>query len=110
MATLTTKQLSQTALTGTTTTTLYTTPAATKTIVKEILLCNTDSVPRTVTIQMGASPATGVLSRILSVVSLQAGETKVFAGSTVLETTHLITGGASSAAVVSCTISGVEVV
>jgi len=109
MTTATAKQLSQTALTATTTTTLYTVPAATKTILKEITLCNTDTSSRTVTIQAGASPATGASARILSAVNLLAGETKVVSLSMVLEATHLITGGASSASVVSCTISGAEV-
>lgn len=110
MATVTVKQLSQTALTATLTTTLYTAPASTKCIIKEILLCNTDAVARTVTIRAGASPATGVISTLLSALSVGAGETKFVTLSTVLEATHLITGGASTGAVVSCTISGVEVV
>ena len=108
--TTTVKQLGQSAMSATANTTLYTTPASTKTIVKEILLCNTDSVARTVTIKAGASPATAVSATILSALSLAAGETKFISLSTVLETGHLITGSASTGAVVSCTISGVEVV
>ena len=108
--TTTVKQLSQSAMSATANTTLYTTPASTKTIVKEILLCNTDTVARTVTIKAGASPATGVSATLLSALSLSAGETKFISLSTVLEPGHLITGSASTGAVVSCTISGVEVV
>ena len=110
MTTNTVKQLSQSALTATLTTTLYTAPASTSTIIKEIVLCNTDTVARTVTIRAGASPATGVLSTIINAVTIQPNETQIFTFSTVILTTHLITGGASSAAVVGCTISGVEIV
>ena len=108
--TTTVKQLGQSALSATLTATLYTTPASTKTIVNEILLCNTDTSARTVTLRAGASPATAASATILSALSLAAGETKFITLSTVLETGHLITGGASMGSVVSCTISGVEVV
>lgn len=106
MTTSTLKSLSHTALTNTTTTVLYTVPAATTTIVKELTFCNTDTVARTVTIQAGAT--TGVADRIISAVTLQAGETKIFSFSTVLATTQTLTGGASAGAVVSCVASGVE--
>lgn len=106
----TVKQLSQSALSATLTTTLYTTPGATKCIVKEIVLCNTDTSARTVTIRMGASPATAASATVLSALSIAAGETKFITLSAVLETGHLITGGASVGSVVACTISGVEVV
>lgn len=104
----TVKKLSHSALTATTTTTLYTVPASTTTIIKEILLCNTDTSARTVTIQAGST--TGVADRILSALSLAPGETKILSLSTVLLTTETITGGASVTSVVSCLISGVEVV
>ena len=97
------------ALSATLTTTLLSAVAAsTKYIVKEILLCNTDTVARTVTIYIGST--TGVANTILSAVSLAAGETKFITLSTVLITGDTIKGGASSAGVVSCTISGVKVV
>lgn len=102
------KQLSHSALTATTTTTLYTVPASTSTIIKEILICNTDTVSRTVTLQAGGT--TGVADRILGTMSISPSETKVISLSTVLTTGQTITGGASTASVVSCIISGVEVV
>lgn len=109
MTTNTIKQLvAPTALSATTTTTLYTAPASTKTIIKEILLCNTDTVARTVTMFVGTGSA--VANTILSALSLAPGETKFITLSTVLNTGEFIKGGASSASVVSCTISGVEVV
>ena len=105
----TVKRLSQTALTATTTTTLYTVPASTSTIIKEIVLCNTDTVARTVTIQAGPTPATAVATRLINALSLEPNETKIFTFSNVLLTTDLITGGASAGAVVACSISGTEV-
>lgn len=100
-------QLSQTALTTTLTTLLYTVPAATKAIVKEIILCNTDTTAHDVTITMGAG--TAVKNTILDALSVAGGETKFVTLSTVLKTTETINGGASVGAVVSCIISGVEV-
>ena len=110
MTTNTIKQLvPPTALSATTTTSLYgPVSALTKAIIKEILLCNTDTVARTVTMQIGTG--TAVANRILSAVSLAPGDTKFITLSTVLNAGDSITGGASSAAVVSCTVSGVEVV
>lgn len=105
---LTAKSLSHSALTATTTTTLYTVPASTSTIVKEILLCNTDTVARTVTLQAGST--SGVADRIINTLNIQANETKTISLSTVLTTGQTITGGASTGSVVSCLISGVEIV
>lgn len=109
MTTNTIKQLvAPTALSATLTTTLYTVPASTKAIIKEIALCNTDSAARTVTMYVGTGSA--VANTLLSAVSLAAGETKLITLSTVLNTGEFIKGGASSASVVACTVSGVEVV
>lgn len=106
--TTTIKQLvAPAALSATPSTTLYTAPASTKAIVKEILLCNTDSVALTVTLYLNGSAAGNAL---LSALSLAAGETKIISLSTVLETGQTIKGGASASGVVACTISGVEVV
>ena len=108
MALATVKQLlAPTALSATTTTVLYTAPASTKAIVKEILLCNTDTVAQTVTIFFGTG--TAAANTILSAVTLQAGETRFVTLSSVLIAADKISGGASSASVVSCMISGVEV-
>lgn len=104
----TVKQLvAPTALSVTTTTTLYTVPGSTKAVIKEILLCNTDSVARTVTMQVGTG--TAAANRILSALSLAAGETKFVSLSTVMNAAETITCGASAASVVSCVVSGVEV-
>lgn len=106
MSTATMKQAYQGALSATTTTTLYTVPALTKFLVKEVVLCNTDTVARTVTAQWGGG--TAAANRWLSALTLQPGETRVFGFNKVLDAAETITGGASSASVVSCAISGVE--
>lgn len=107
MATTDIEQLHQSALTAALTTELYAVPALTETIVKEILLCNTDTVSRTVTITMG--DGTAVKNTILKVLTIAPNATKFITLSTVLKALETINGGASAGAVVSCTISGVEV-
>lgn len=97
-------QLSQSALTATLTTTLYTVPAATTAIVKEVLIANTDSAARTVTIRAGGS---GVANTLIPTVSVPANTSVVFSLSTVLPTGTVISGGASVGSVVGVTISGV---
>lgn len=109
MTTTVEQLVAPTALTATLTTTLYGAVAAsTKVIVKEVLLCNTDTSARTVTLYVGT--ATGAANTVLSALSLAAGETKFISLSTVLVTGDYIKGGASAGSVVSCTISGVKVV
>ena len=103
----TVKQLNQSALTATLTTNLYTVPPSTTTIVKEVLLCNTDTVSRDVTLYAG--DGTAIKNRILDALSVGAGETKFISLSTLLNTADIIAAGASSASVVSITISGVEI-
>ena len=108
MSIATPAQLYQGALSATTTTTLYS--ASTVVLLSSIVLCNTDSSNRTVTMQWGTG--TDAANRFLSAVNMLAGETKLieFDKPVVLNATEKISGGASSAAVVSATISGVKVV
>lgn len=88
----------------------YTVPAATTTILKEIILCNTDTVVRTVTVNIIASAGSaGVLNTILNAVSIQPNETKFLSLSRVMPTGTFIQAVASSAAVVSFCASGVEI-
>lgn len=78
-------------------------------IVKEVEFCNTDTVPRTVTmyvIPSGGSAA--VANEIYAAMTLQAGETKNFSRSTVMLPGGFIQALADSAAVVSFNVSGVE--
>lgn len=101
------KKLSQTALTSTLTTLLYTVPADTQGLVKEIVLCNTDTAQRAVTIYMGTG--TAIVDTILDAVLINPGETQFYTLSTVLDAAEFISGGDDAGSVVSCTISGVEV-
>lgn len=90
--------------------TYYTTPAATTTIVKEIVLCNTDTAARTVDLHVIPSAGSGaVANQILQDLALQAGETKIFSLSQVLPAGTFIQALASTAAVVSINASGVEI-
>jgi hypothetical protein len=93
--------------------TYYTVAAATSAIVKEIILCNTDVVARTVDVHFIPPAGTAaVANQILdgsANANLQAGETKMFNLSSVLPTGYFIQAVASSAAVVSMNISGIEV-
>ena len=103
------KMAAGSALTGSLAT-YYTVPATTRqAIVKEIEFCNTDTVARTVTLHIIPSGGTAaVANEIYSAITIQAGETKNFSRSTVMVAGGFIQAVASSAAVVSMSISGVE--
>lgn len=106
MATFTTKQLGIGALSTTLTTTLYTTPGATRAVVTGILLCNTaTTTSRNVTIKAG--PATK--RTILPARAIQAGETLNIGLNVVLEAADVIQGGQDSGVDVDYIISGVEI-
>lgn len=102
-----TQLIAPTALSATLTTTLYTVPASTKTIVKEMVICNTETSALTVSIFVGTSATAA--NAIIDAVSFAPGETKLFTFSTVLVAADQIRGGASAANVVSINASGVEV-
>src|SRR5690242_3162269 len=77
----------------------YTVPASTTTILKELVLCNTDTVVRTVTVNLvAAAGAAGVLNTLLNAVALQPNETKILSLSTVMTTGTFIQAKASQAA------------
>jgi len=92
---------------------LYTAPSggtqgpAPKVRITEILLCNTDTSARTVTMEIrtGASAAT---TRILSAYSIAASTTTILVMDTVLEAAEIISGLADTTAKVNVRISGVE--
>lgn len=102
-----TQLIAPTALSATLTTTLYTVPASTKTIIKEMVICNTESSALTVSVFVGTSAT--VANAVLDAVTFGAGETKIFTFSTVLVAADQIRGGASAASMVSINASGVEV-
>lgn len=95
------KPLARTALTTTTSTVLYTTPAATVTTITEIDVANTAATAATVTLSLN-----GVV--LLPTISIPANSVYSWSGKQVLNATNTITGGAS-ATTVNIHISGVEV-
>lgn len=101
------KQLHQSVLTSTLTTPLYTVPGSTKTIAKEVLICNTGAANINVTLYMG--DGTAIKNTILDALLVNAGATKFITLSTVLEAGEIISGGDSAGSVASITISGVEI-
>lgn len=97
-------------LTATLTTSLVTVASLTgagKLLVKEVLLANTDTVARAVTLYMGTSAALG--KTILPAVSVPANSAVAVTLSTVLNNGDTIFGGASVTNVVDITISGVTI-
>lgn len=85
--------------------TLYTVPSSTTTIVKNILLVNTDTSTRTVNLYINSGSDRRIIPKDLS---LKAGESYIFGEVLTLEATDTIKGAASSATVVDYTIFGVE--
>lgn len=99
--TATPKALSRGLLTATSAT-LYTVPAATTTIITNIVLANTSATAVSVTIALD-----GVA--IVPATSVPANTVVPFDLRQALAATKTITGSASTAAVVGCHISGAEV-
>lgn len=81
--------------------TLYTTPAATKTLVREVILCNSGTIEHDVTI---AFANIAVINRVLL-----PSETLIIELHSVLETTNVITGATDSGIDITCYISGIEI-
>lgn len=87
---------------------LYTVPALTATIVKELLITNRDSVDVVVTLYFvsgGGPPATGDV--VLNAVPINKGNPLVLPLSTHLAAGHTIWGFAGNG-LINCRISGVE--
>lgn len=84
--------------------------AATTWIVKQIVLCNNSAASVTCSLSIVPTGGTGqTANRIVNNVSLAVGETKFLDLSQVLVTGDFITGVASAASSVVCTISGLVV-
>jgi hypothetical protein len=86
---------------------IYTTPASTSTIVKQIMLCNTDSATQTATLYVADYTAAAAAKTIFKAISLDPSETTILNLSLVLATTEKISGFASNVGV-TITISGIE--
>lgn len=96
---------------GTSAGTLYTTPASTTAIVKNILMCNTTASDATVTISFVASGGSANASnRIFSTYTISANKTDTLDCSAVLSTGDFISALQGTSSAITLHISGVEVV
>lgn len=103
------KRLAGPAAMATSATDIYTTPSSpsTTTIVKQIMLCNTDTVARTATLHVAAAGSAAAGNTIFKAISLDSNETAIFNLSLVLAAGEKISGLAT-ATTVTITISGIE--
>lgn len=89
--------------------TLYTVPAATTTRVMELLICNTDTVERTITVHFVTSGGTAsAANRVLSAMVVPGGGTVALGLNTVLATGDQIAALASVGAAINLLCSGTE--
>jgi len=93
--------------------TYYTAPSGAtdlKAIVKEIILCNTDTVARTATIYVVPSGGSAAAANtIVNSLTVLPNETRIFGLSKVMSPGGFIQALASSAGVISMAVSGIEV-
>jgi len=101
------KRLVGPAAMATSATALYTAPGSTTTIIKQIMLCNTDSAPQTATLHIAAAGSVANANMIFKAISLDPSETVILNLSLVLATGNIISGLASHVGV-TITISGIE--
>ena len=90
-------------------TTMYTVPAGQRLIGTEIILCNTTSIVRTITLHWRrGGVAAGVANRILSGREVGANSSIIISlGSTMLGAGGIISGLASVSGTITVTISGI---
>lgn len=109
MATYTEKQLAQNAQATTTETTIYTVPASTTAIVKQIIVCNTTASAANYSISIVPSGgAAGDTNRIVKTISFAANSTTIYDLSQVMATGGFISILQGTASAITVTISGVE--
>ena len=89
---------------------IYSVPAATTTIVKQIILCNTHTATVTVHVALTNSSAssTTAANRILSSFSIASNETTLVAMSLVMSDGEKLWASASSDDVVNIAVAGIE--
>ena len=110
MAVFTPKKL-YTGQPGTSASTIYTAPASTTTIIKNILICNTTTSAATVTLNLVASAGSAAASnRILSTYNVNASDTVAIDLSGVLATGDFISAVQGTSSALTLHITGVEVV
>lgn len=77
--------------------------------IKQLIVCNTDTVVRSFSYQVRPSGATsGIAYTLFNEVPIQPNETLIFSLTDVIETSYEIHAVASEANVVSLTVSGME--
>lgn len=109
MATYTEKQLAQSCVASTTETTVYTVPASTTTIVKQIVVANVTGTAAVTSLSLVASGGTaGVTNRIYEQISIPANSTVTFDLSQVMATGGFISIKQGTASSITTTISGIE--
>ena len=91
---------------GTTTTTIGTVPAARNWVIKQIIICNTDTTDRTVTLSVGT--AATAANRIMSALPIGANDIMVFDTALVLTAAETLQGLADSASLINVTLVGWE--
>lgn len=91
---------------GTTTTTICTAAAGYTEVIKQIIICNTDTSDRTVTLAIGS--AATAANRIMSALPIGANDIMVFDTALVLAATETLQGLADAASVVNVTAIGWE--
>lgn len=91
---------------GTSTTTIGTVPSARNWVIKQMIICNTDTVDRTISLAIGS--AATAANRIMSALPIGANDLMVFDTALVLTAAETIQGLADSASVVNVTLLGWE--
>lgn len=95
---------------NTTATTVYTAPASTTTIVKNIVICNTSASDATITVHFVPSAGSASASnRIISSLSVTANNTVIIECSGVLATGDFISAQQGTSSAITLHITGVEV-
>lgn len=89
---------------GTTTTTIVTAATGYSNVIKQIIICNTDTVDRTVTLAIGS--AATAANRLMSALPIGANDIMVFDTAIVLTTGETLQGLADAASVVNVTAVG----
>jgi hypothetical protein len=89
---------------GTSTTTLFTVTSAHTFVVKQIIICNTDTVDRTVTLAIGNAAVTS--NRIMSSLPIGANDVMVWDTALVLLTGETLQGLSDTASKVTVTVVG----
>jgi hypothetical protein len=91
---------------GTTTTTICTAGSGITEVIKQIIICNTDTVDRTVTLAIGS--AATAANRILSALPIGANDVIILDTALVLLTTETLQGLSDTASKVNVTVVGWE--